>query len=32
MTGESIEGDRKILDKIRDSAVTRVNIDMSNNF
>ena len=32
MTGESIEGKRNILDKIRDSAVTRINIDMTNNF
>ncbi|WP_321329290.1 prepilin-type N-terminal cleavage/methylation domain-containing protein [uncultured Ilyobacter sp.] len=32
MTGESIEGNRNILDKIRDAAVTRINIDMSNNF
>ncbi|WP_372714820.1 hypothetical protein [Ilyobacter sp.] len=32
MTGESIEGKRNILDKIRDSAVTRINLDMSNNF
>ncbi len=32
MTGESIEGDRKILDKIRDAAVTRINIDMSKNY
>lgn len=32
MTGESIEGDRNILDKIRDSAVTRINIDMSKNY
>ncbi|WP_320047347.1 hypothetical protein [uncultured Ilyobacter sp.] len=32
MTGESIEGKRNILDKIRDAAVTRINIDMSNNF
>ena len=32
MTGESIEGKRNILDKIRDAAVTRINIDMSKNF
>jgi hypothetical protein len=32
MTGESIEGKRDILDKIRDAAVTRINIDMSKNF
>lgn len=32
MTGESIEGKRDILDKIRDAAVTRINIDMSDNF
>lgn len=32
MIGESIEGKRNILDKIRDSAVTRINIDMSNNY
>jgi prepilin-type N-terminal cleavage/methylation domain-containing protein len=32
MTGESIEGERKILDKIRDSAVTRINIDMTKNY
>ncbi|WP_319371430.1 prepilin-type N-terminal cleavage/methylation domain-containing protein [uncultured Ilyobacter sp.] len=32
MTGENIEGKRNIQDKIRDSAVTRINIDMSKNY